>query len=72
MLIRKLLIIGLLTAIMAMPVLAQEASTESQSTEQSASGPSSSTTAVLLIGIAAILAVGGYVIRRERAHQEVD
>ncbi len=70
MLIRKLLMASLVILLMTLPVLAQETSTEAQPTEQA--GPSSTTTAVLLIGLVAVLAVGGFVIRRENAHKEVD
>lgn len=74
MLKRMLLVLCLVTLLAAAPTFAQETdpTIEAQSTEQTASGPSSVTTAVLLLGIAAVLAVGGYVIRRENAHKEVD
>jgi hypothetical protein len=74
MLKRKLLIVSLVVFLTALPLVAQDsgASTETQSTAETTGNPSSATTAVLLLGIVAVLAVGGYVIRRENANQEVD
>lgn len=66
---KRLLMIGMmLVCLVALPVMAQEGEGAAQA------GGSSITTLVILCGLGAVLAVGGWIYRRENAKdgKEVD
>ncbi len=71
---RVLVLLSLILCLTALPVLAADEGSSATSTEQVSSGPNFATTALLFIGVGAILAVGGIMIMRENAKDghEVD
>lgn len=69
---RWIILVTLCAVLMAVPVMAQEATEAEAPAPAEEAGATGVTIFILLAGLLAVVGVGGVVFMRERANQEVD